>query len=317
MTECNSANSDKNNTEQKQKKRNKTVNANGEAYENRNGCWTGLDKAVAALGSLLLNWLLPERIEAELEILNPPGKPGPKYVFPPCHILYVLLLAHSRDMSYRRIVGDIRSDLMGIPLRKLTYSSLHKPEKKFFMDDFGWKVMGQASEKLRAGGIEEVFDPAAFFRSEECPEFRAPQKIPVCRKDAEEQKLKDLEAEKCMEAMAAFVSKDMTYTEEPLDLIIDGSGEGISGPGIYFEYMWAGTYRRFIKQHALIDAETRRPVCFCVTFEKPGDSAVFPFMIRAAKDAGVNIGTVFADGAYDSTETGNWLKNSVLSSNPT
>lgn len=304
MTNGNSAYSDKKRTDG-QSNRNKKTNAEGIPYEDRNESWTALDKAVAAFGEFLLTWLIPERIEEELKILNPPGKRGPKYLYPPSLVLYILLLAHSRNLSYRRIVGDIIPDLFGIPLKKPTFSSLHKSEEIFFMTDFGWDVMQQATERLRARGIEEKFDPVVLFRTKECPEFTAPQKIPVCQKDVEEQMMKDREAAECRKAMSVYIFRDMINTKEPIDLIIDGSGEGISGPGIYFEHIWRGTYRRFIKQHALIDARTRCPVGFSITMERPGDSAVFPCLIRAAVEAGVNIGTVYADGAYDTTE--NWM----------
>ena len=70
--------------------RNKKTNSDGVPYENRNGHWAALDKAAADEGIILGGWLLPERIEAELSILNPPGKKGRPYLYPPSLILYIM-----------------------------------------------------------------------------------------------------------------------------------------------------------------------------------------------------------------------------------
>lgn len=70
--------------------RNKTTNSDGVPYENRNGHWAALDKAAANVGIIIGGWLLPERIEAELSILNPPGKKGRPYQYPPSLILFIM-----------------------------------------------------------------------------------------------------------------------------------------------------------------------------------------------------------------------------------
>ncbi len=95
------------------------------------------------------------------------------------------------------------------------------------------------------------------------------------------------------------------------EVLIVGSGEGISGPGIYMEYMWSQTMRKFIKQHAMIDAVTRRPIAVCIALESPGDASVFPALVQGAIKAGVKIGKVYADGAYDMAE--NWKLASKFS----
>lgn len=75
---------------EKKPARNKKTNSNGVPYENRNGHWTALDKAAADEGIIIGGWLLRERIEAELSILNPPGKRGRPYMYPPSLVLYIM-----------------------------------------------------------------------------------------------------------------------------------------------------------------------------------------------------------------------------------
>lgn len=111
--------------------------------------------------------------------------------------------------------------------------------------------------------------------------------------------------------MEVYVFKEAIESGKVFEVLIDGSGEGISGPGIYMEYMWSQTMRKFIKQHAMIDATTRRPIAICITLESPGDSSVFPALVQGAIDAGVKISKVYADGAYDSIE--NWKLADKLS----
>lgn len=111
--------------------------------------------------------------------------------------------------------------------------------------------------------------------------------------------------------MEVYVFKEAIESGKVFEVLIDGSGEGISGPGIYMEYMWSQTMRKFIKQHAMIDAATRRPIAVCITLESPGDSSVFPALVQGAINAGVKISKVYADGAYDSIE--NWKLAGKLS----
>ncbi len=170
--------------------------------------------------------------------------------------------------------------------------------------------MERASEILRDLGVEEECNPAVYVRSGIKPDYEALRKIPECEKDLADQALKDAEAAEFRESMEVYVFKHWTETDGPIDVIIDGSGEGIAGPGIYMEHMWEQFLRRFIKQHVLIDAETRRPVAVCITMERPGDSAVFPSLVKAAAEAGVKIRTVYADGAYDTAA--NWKLADML-----
>ena len=77
-------------TIEKKPARNKTTNSDGVPYENRNSHWAALDKAAADEGIIIGGWLLPERIKTELSILNPPGKKGRPYLYPPSLILYIM-----------------------------------------------------------------------------------------------------------------------------------------------------------------------------------------------------------------------------------
>lgn len=86
---------------------------------------------------------------------------------------------------------------------------------------------------------------------------------------------------------------------------MDGLGVGISGPGIYFEFIWKVNNRRFIKHHVLIDVRTKEVLSFSITMESPGDSAVFAPLLEGAIKVGMRIKAIYADSAYDSV--GNWI----------
>ncbi len=91
----------------------------------------------------------------------------------------------------------------------------------------------------------------------------------------------------------------------PISCATDGSGEGIEGPGIYFEHIWLDHQRRFIKHHVLINVETMEVVSFSVTMEKPGDAKVMVPLVEGAIKAGADICKVCADSAYDTVA--NWM----------
>ena len=85
---------------------------------------------------------------------------------------------------------------------------------------------------------------------------------------------------------------------------VDGSGEGISGPGIYLEHIWLTNNRRFIKQHAMVDLRTKKVVAFATTMEKPGDARMMAPLVSGALRTGVRLKWVSADSAYDTVA--NW-----------
>lgn len=153
-------------------------------------------------------------------------------------------------------------------------------------------------------GVEEPFDPVMFVGSGVLPEYTAPRKIPVCRKDEEEQERMDAEAERIRRSMEVFVNADMVGKD--VEVAVDGSGEGTKGCGIYMEYTWSGPAKSFIKQHVAVDPWTLEIVSFSVTLESPGDARVLGPLIDGMVDTGVNVRRIYADAAYDSVD--NWRK---------
>lgn len=285
-------------------KRNKNTNAKGEEYDKRKGSFTAIDRVFMNEGMLLNDWLTPEICEAELSVLNKDGKDGPKYKFPPSLIFYLLLLKEYSDLSYRRIMGDkcIQLGLKSLPVP--SYSTLHKSEYKFFMTDLGRTVIEEADEILKKNGIRRAFDPLMLTSTDIHPEIAAPQRIVTCQKELEEQQARDLKAKKISELMKVHVLKPAVDDKRAHVCALDGSGEGISGPGIYVEHVWNINSRAFIKQHALIDVETQEPLAFSITLEKPGDSPMLPHILRGAEAAELEISKLLADSAYDNVN--NW-----------
>lgn len=92
----------------------------------------------------------------------------------------------------------------------------------------------------------------------------------------------------------------------PISCAVGGSGEGIEGPGIYFEHIWLDNKRRFIKHHVLLNVNTMEIVSFSVTLEKPGDAKVMVPLVEGALKAGAKIAKVRADSAYDTAN--NWAE---------
>lgn len=284
-------------------KRNKTTDSEGRKYDGRKGLWHGIVDAFREEGRLLNTWLTPERCRAELEILNGPGKRGPKYLYPPSLILYMLLLfAYRNDMAYLRGTCDAAAGLeaMGFPVPD--YTTVFKSEAKFFGSDLGETVMNRASEALEAAGVEESLDPVLLLHSGVFPEFKAPQTIVTCQKELERQRALDSEAEGMGRMMEVMVIKSAVGGVRARVCALDGSGMGLSGPGIYIEFIWNVTGRRFVKVHALVDVETQELTAFSVTAEKPGDAAMLAPMLRGARIAGVKVAKLLADSAYDTAE---------------
>lgn len=181
-------------------------------------------------------------------------------------------------------------------------TTLFKNAEKF-QGEYFRGIVEQATANLCAMGVEESIDPQMLMHSGVTPEYSAPQKIPVCQADEDEQRKKNEEAEelrRCMEVMA-FAEFSGTRVEE---VAVDGSGEGLKGPGIYFEYIWDQSNRKFVKMHPALDICTRKVVCFSVTLKRPGDSKVLAPLLRGMEKCGISVGRVYADGAYDGKE--NW-----------
>lgn len=297
-------------------KRNKKTNADGVPYENRHGLWTALDKAVLGFGILLTDWLIPERCEIELFLLNPPGKRGPKFRYPPSLILYICLLKEDNGRSYRRAVAGVHALLRHMGLEMPNYSTLHKNEGLYFNSGLGHDVMSKASEILASRGIHESLDPCMLVGTGINPEYRAPGLLVDSEAKGILQELMDEEAEKLSRMMEVMTFKNVVDEGREHDCAVDGSGEGVSGPGIYFEHIWKVNNRRFIKQHVALDVRTREVLAFSITMEKPGDAAVFVPLMEGAKAAGLRIGRVYADSAYDTVANWTFSEDSGIEFHP-
>jgi hypothetical protein len=144
---------------------------------------------------------------------------------------------------------------MGLP--EPHYSTLHKSQAKLDKDELGAKIMNEATVILLSMGIKEALDPIRVLRTNICPEYTAPKILPTCQKDVERQEALDREAEIIGKSMHVSVMKSSLSSESPLSCAIDGSGEGLSGPGLYFEHIWKLDNRRFVKQHSMLDLKRR------------------------------------------------------------
>lgn len=288
-----------------QRKRNKKADAEGRPYDRRKGTWEQREKAVEENARALRKWLTKERVETELSLLNYPGKRGRPYEYPPSLVLYVCLLKEDREHSYRSGTADINVDLEFLGFGKPDFTTVFKSEGKFLIGDFGYRIMAEASVILAGKGMSEPVDPCMFVRTGEFPKYRAPQIIVDSQRKQDLQNDMDAEAAQFQEMMEIIVLKNAAEDGKVHVGAVDGSGVGISGPGIYFEHIWKVNNRRFIKQHALIDVHTMEVIAFSITMESPCDSAVFIPMIKGTAKAGVKIGVMYADGSYDTIN--NWL----------
>ncbi len=263
-----------------------------------------------------MDWLTPERVEIELRLLND-GKSGRPYEFPPSVISQALLIKADNDSSYRRCISRLNPfmRLKGIDLP--TYSELHKAELKFFGSHtrdasgltWGQRIMKEAGEILKGMGITELLDPVMMVGSGVGPVYEAPQLKVTSEAEERLQELRDMEAEEITRAMEVMVMTE-SLNEGPISGAIDGSGQGIEGPGIYMEHIWLNNQRRFIKQHTFLNVVTMDVVSCAITLEKPGDARMMVPLVEGAIKMGANVVKVRADSAYD-TES-NWKAMEIL-----
>lgn len=292
--------------------RNKTTNADGEKYDKRKGYWTAIDKAIVREGEVMMDWLTPERVEAELRLLNK-GKKGRPFKHPPSLILCAMLTKEDDNRSYRRSISRLEPYLRLKGIEVCTYSGLHKSELRFFGNktrdetglSFGQRVMKKAGEILNEMGVVELLDPVMMMGSGVEPFYEAPQLKVTSEAQEKLQEQRDQEAEDIRKAMEVMVMIE-SLMGGPISCATDGSGEGIEGPGIYFEHIWLDHQRRFIKHHVLINVRTMEIVSFSVTMEKPGDAKVMVPLVEGAIKAGADILKVRADSAYDTAH--NWME---------
>lgn len=108
-------------------KHNKMTDALGKKYGQRTG-WLEYDRSILRAAELLETWLTAERFETELAILNACGKRGRPFQFPPCLILYLLLLKEDDGRPYRLAIAKCQTLLKALGFPIPTYSTLHKSE---------------------------------------------------------------------------------------------------------------------------------------------------------------------------------------------
>lgn len=296
-------------------KRNKTVNADGEKYDKRKGRWKEIELAIILEGEMLYGWLTKERVDAELKLLNYPGKEGPQFRYPPSLICFLMETMNDDWRSYRREISRIRPQLRLMGFESAPhFTTLHKNIARFFAPDtrdesgltFGQRIMDAATPLLKEAGVEEILDPVELLPigTGQRGEYEAPQLKVTSEAEEAEQALKDEEAEEISVSMEVVVFSRNLEASEPMVCALDGSGQGIAGPGVYFEHIWNSNNRRFIKHHAMIDVNTLDVVAMAVTLESPSDPRMFEPILRGAMGAGAPIARVYADSAYD-TKT-NW-----------
>jgi hypothetical protein len=301
MTEKTSAKKDK---KCGKKSRNKTTDAFGNKYDKRKGHWTDLDKAILEEGRLLDSWLTPQRVQVELDLLNVPKKPGRKYEYPPSLILFIAMLKTDDNRSYRRAISKVSTILENLGIPQPHYSTLHKSLEKYNKGQMGLKIISEATVVLVVMGVEEPLDTMRIIHTLVCPDYEAPKIIQTCQKDADRQEQMDDEAETIRDSMHVKVMRSALYSASPHCCAIDGSGEGVSGPGLYFEHIWKVNQRRFIKQHTMLNLENKRVVSYAITLEKPGDAKMLVPLVSGALLVGVKVCWVSADSAYDTIA--NW-----------
>lgn len=285
-------------------KRNKKTDKDGVPYDTRKGDYSKIDEVFKTDEKVLCTWLTPHRCIIELFLLNRDRGAGRRFRYPPSLILYMLLLKEDLCLSYRRIQSHMSTlmELLGLPVP--CFSTLHHAEERFLVDGLGVKVMEEAGRILKDAGVEEILDPLMLIGTGICPVYKAPQKIPESEKDVQEQEARDEIARQLSRSMEVKAVRDAVDAGIPRAAALDGSGEGIEGPGIYFEHIWKFHDRRFVKMHLLMDVDTHEPLVFSVTLESPGDSAMLEPILKGAKAAGLEVRVLYADMAYDSKA--NW-----------
>lgn len=104
-------------------------------------------------------------------------------------------------------------------------------------------------------------------------------------------------------SMTVMVNKE--YVGKEAECVLDGSGVGTKGNGIYIELIWSLNERNFIKQHVLLDVQTQKVVSFSITPEAHGDAKVMPATTRGTLKMDVGLTRILVDGAYDTVS--NWV----------
>lgn len=218
--------------------------------------------------------------------------------------IYPSLLKEDDGRSYRRAISKTRTLLtkQGLPIP--SFDTLYRSQEKFEKGQLGIRIFNEATVMLLSLGIKEAMDPIRILNSGVFPEYEGPSILVTCQKDVVRQNMLDKEAESLRDSMEVMVMRSAVDDGRPHSCAMDGSGQGTSGPGIYFEHIWVTSDRRFIKQHTMLDLDSKRVVSFAVTLEKPGDAKMFIPLVSGAMLVGVKVFWVSADSAYDTKA--NW-----------
>ena len=256
--------------------RNKNFGRDGRKYDRRKGEWTPRDKAEVEFGCRVAKGPCLERIEAELAIMNYPGKLGPPFKVAPCVVLYLDRLRQMFSMSYRFIEGFVKGLLEEKGVYCPSYSEAQKVLKSYNSDPRLTYVLRSAGEY-----IDGMFEPV-FIETDTT---------------IEENLTEDVEDS---DIMTVFVLPPDGSGME-IECAIDGSGQTISHTGPYLRIKHGLDHARFIHQHALVDITSKslKPIAYMITTDEIGDSKAMDLLVREAVKAGHRIRKLYADGAYE------------------
>jgi hypothetical protein len=278
MTSIRRTNKDKKvGTKDEQKNRQKTSDRYGNRYDKRKGEWTARDRADREFTERVMEPPSVERSDAELSVLNYPGKPGPKFIYAPCVIFYIQRIKEALGCVYRRAVGIAKGILSRSGLPTPTYSEFYKALRLCHMNT-ARSMAASAPWDFEDG----MFEPMATDTG-----VHVPHDI--------------IDAEN----MTVIVFPDDTGGERK-KAAVDGSGETLECTGAYKSRKWNVCNARFLHQHLLMDVTSKglRPIAYIIASDKVGDSKVMGILVREAVKAGHNITTLYADAAYESIA--NW-----------
>ena len=261
----------------KVERRNKTSDRDGRVYDQRKGEWTSRDKAEVEFGYRVMQGPCLERVEAELAIMNYPGKLGPPFQVAPCVVLYFDRMRQMFSMSYRFIEGVVRAILEPKGIYCPTFSEAQKVLKSYNSDP-------ELAEIIRSAGeyIDGMFEPV-FTETETTIEESLDEGCEIEDSDI----------------MTVFVLPPPDGRD--IECALDGSGQTISHTGPYLRVKHGLDHARFIHQHALVDITSKslKPIAYMITTDEIGDSKAMDLLLREAVKAGHRIRKLYADGAYE------------------
>jgi hypothetical protein len=155
----------------KQPNRDKDHDRYGRQYDRRTGTWTERDCAEEDFGRALScpDWIIPERANAELAVLNFPRKKGPPFKIAPCVVFCFVRLKSVCGLGYRTATGLVKGALEQKGVRCPTYSSACKLATAYCGARTGMTAPREA---------EALTDPAGSYRDRICvTETAVPQDV--------------------------------------------------------------------------------------------------------------------------------------------